>query len=163
MTQETLKWRLGEWLEKGCIQMSSSRLREFRRHANLRVLIVAGEKDGCLPSIAEAERLASLLPNTLLHVVDGAGHASTCGSRVDLTALFRSCFKELCTKSGIFMHRGVTTDSRISMKETAATGEGPYFGMEPRYDNQTVGLNPLKYWSNKFFRRNPLKKVSGPQ
>ena len=38
------------------------------------------------------------------------------------------------------------------MKEEAAAGTGPYLGMEPRYDNATIGLNPLKYWNRKYFK-----------
>jgi len=138
----TLKHRLNEWLSYGCNYMLS-RLPEFKQYPNFRSLIVAGEKDATLPSIDEAERLASSLPRrSSLYVVEGAGHASTCGARVDLAALFRSTFPELRKRK-----------SRTSMKEEAAFGQGPYFGMEPRYDNATIGLSPLKYWSRKYFKR----------
>jgi hypothetical protein len=39
------------------------------------------------------------------------------------------------------------------MKEAAAAGKGKYFGMEPRYDGQTIGISPLKYWSRKYYRK----------
>ena len=145
LDKEVLLWRLIEWLTYGCNHMLS-RLTEFSNYPTFRTLIVAGEKDSTLPSLDEAERLASLLPPPCtLHVVDGAGHASTCGARVDLAALFRLAFPEL--------HKRDRRKTRTQMKETAAAGEGPYFGMEPRYDNATVGLSPLKYWDMKYFKR----------
>lgn len=95
MSQETLAWRLKQWLEVGCARMDSERMSEFSNKRNLRTLIIAGERDLTLPSIAEAERLANILPNSQVHVVEGAGHASTCGSRLDLTAVMRGRFSEL--------------------------------------------------------------------
>jgi|APIni6443716594_1056825.scaffolds.fasta_scaffold5604546_1 hypothetical protein len=57
------------------------------------MLLVAGEKDLTLSSIAEVEHLSNIIPNSQVHVVEGAGHASsTCGSRVNLAALMRGCF-----------------------------------------------------------------------
>lgn len=148
LTQPTLQWRLDEWLATGCTHMIG-RLGDFRSHGNFRTLIVAGEKDAALPSIAEAERLASIIPNALLHVVEGAGHASTCGSRVDLAALLRQRFKELRAPRGLFQK----PEDRTSMKPLAAKGKKEYFGMEPRYDNQTIGLSPLLYWNSKYYRK----------
>uniref|UniRef100_A0A7S2Y5Z5 AB hydrolase-1 domain-containing protein n=1 Tax=Entomoneis paludosa TaxID=265537 RepID=A0A7S2Y5Z5_9STRA len=82
--QGVLQWRLTEWLSYGCNYMLS-RLSEFKQFKDFRTLIVAGEKDATLPSIDECERIASLLPRrSTLHIVEGAGHASTCGARVDL-------------------------------------------------------------------------------
>jgi pimeloyl-ACP methyl ester carboxylesterase len=147
MPQETLQWRLTEWLETGCTRMAS-RLSDFRQYQSFQTLIVAGDCDGVLPSIDEAERLAGVFPRALVHVVDGAGHASTCGSRVDLAALFRSHFREL----GI-PRRQRSSNPRTAMKEAAAAGKGKYFGMEPRYDGQTIGISPLKYWSRKYYRK----------
>lgn len=154
MTQDAMKWRLVEWLDVGCSHMSR-RLRDFGRHSEFRVLIVAGEQDAALPSIAEAERLASILPNALVHVVEGAGHASTCGSRVDLAALFRQSYPELRTRKIQGSHRWQSkkVHGRTDMKPIAAAGKGEFFGMEPRYDNATIGLNPLTYWSSKYYRR----------
>lgn len=142
MPQGTLKWRLTEWLETGCARMEV-RLENFRSSSNssFRSLIVAGERDYCLPSIGEAERLSSLLTNSNVHVVEGAGHASTCGSRVDLAALMRGRFPEL--KVG-----------RKEMKPLAAKGEGADLGMEPRYDGRDdIGLSPLKYWNEANYRK----------
>jgi pimeloyl-ACP methyl ester carboxylesterase len=130
MPQGTFRWRLNEWLETGCTRMAS-RLDDFRQHRSFRTLIVAGERDGTLPSIDEAERLASLLPEAVVHVVHGAGHASTCGSRVDLAALFRGHFRELRKKPKHWKRS--TAGPRTAMKDTAAAGQGKYFGMEPRY------------------------------
>jgi hypothetical protein len=39
------------------------------------------------------------------------------------------------------------------MKTVAASGRDEYFGMEPRYDNATIGLSPLLYWSPKYYRK----------
>lgn len=97
MPSSTLSWRLEEWLTVGCETMSKS---TFESYPSFRTLIVVGEKDKTLPSIAEAERLASkvLTPKqTQIFVVEGAGHSSTCGSRVDLTAVIRNRFTELLT------------------------------------------------------------------
>eukprot|EP00545_Synedropsis_sp_CCMP1620_P004928 CAMPEP_0119011456 /NCGR_PEP_ID=MMETSP1176-20130426/5691_1 /TAXON_ID=265551 /ORGANISM="Synedropsis recta cf, Strain CCMP1620" /LENGTH=467 /DNA_ID=CAMNT_0006964291 /DNA_START=47 /DNA_END=1450 /DNA_ORIENTATION=+ len=147
MPQGTLGWRLTEWLETGCAKMEA-RLEHFRSNSNnsFRSLIVVGEKDLCLPSIGEAERLSSLFSNSHVHVVEGAGHASTCGSRVDLAALMRKRFPEL--------KGGRTARGRTVMKPVAANGEGAELGMEPRYDGRDdIGLSPLKYWSKANYRK----------
>jgi hypothetical protein len=136
-------------------------------------MIIAGEKDLTLPSIAEAERLVNLLPNSQVHVVEGAGHASTCGSRMDMAAILRARFSELQKPKPKDSKEGsgssskdnnnkstatvVATKKRTTMKPEAAQGIGPYFGMEPRYDGADIGLNPVLYWSNENFRA--IKKV----
>jgi pimeloyl-ACP methyl ester carboxylesterase len=147
MPRGTLRWRLEEWLETGCARMYPKRLEKL---AKMRMLIVAGEKDLTLPSIAEADRLSSIFPKSQVHVVDGAGHASTCGSRVDLAALIRNCFSELRRGGG-----------RTAMKPTASQQKGTVdFGMEPRYDNsQRGGLSPLLYWSKELYRKPPRNAV----
>jgi pimeloyl-ACP methyl ester carboxylesterase len=188
--QSALRWRLKEWLEVGCERMAF-KLKDFQKYSRttpaggssnsnsnfrpLPILIVAGEKDSALPSIAEAERLSSILPKTFLHVVEGAGHSSTCGSRVDLAALFRATYPELrkppsSSTKGKGRNNDKKTSSkattnttstltsvnsnRISMKKVAAAGKNEYFGMEPRYDNSTtIGLSPLLYWSEDFYRK----------
>jgi pimeloyl-ACP methyl ester carboxylesterase len=139
LPQGTLEWRLSEWLERGCAKMET-RLESFRSN-NFRSLIIAGELDLCLPSIGEAERLASLFSNSHVHVVEGAGHASTCGSRVDLAALMRNRFPEL-------------KEGRKAMKPLAASGKGVDLGMEPRYDGRDdIGLSPFKYWRRANYRK----------
>jgi hypothetical protein len=183
MTQPALRWRLHEWLAAGCEHVVDqgrlSRLAALLRRAKaFTVLVVAGENDAALPSIAEAERLASVLPNALVHVVEGAGHASTCGSRVDLAALFRKCYPDdlLLMKSDKKASEAASSSSnsvlwqwssnramagrtdekrmgRTEMKPAAATGTDEYLGMEPRYDNATIGLSPLLYWSSKYYRK----------
>lgn len=132
MSQETLQWRLSKWLEQGCTMVDLSRI-------TTHTLLVVGECDRTLPSIAEAERLSSRLRSCDVHVVPGAGHASTCGSRVDLSALVRKSFPKLANKKG-----------RTSMKPSAQNG-GVLLGMEPRYDNATIGLSPLKYWNRRYY------------
>jgi pimeloyl-ACP methyl ester carboxylesterase len=189
MTQGALQWRLREWLEAGCARLAASTssglnndsLPILSRLRLLRILIIAGEKDATLPSIAEAERLASLWPqNSVVYVVEGAGHASTCGSRMDLAALLRFRFPELRPKgrpaksmdkktSNPFWFwqpqktPPVTTskvhrDNRTAMKPVALNGKGAYFGMEPRYDNAKIGLSPLRYWSKPYYRKYPIKR-----
>jgi pimeloyl-ACP methyl ester carboxylesterase len=183
MTQDALRWRLEQWLAVGCEHVvSQSRLSRLaallRRPKAFKVLVVAGENDAALPSIAEAERLASVLPNAIVHVVEGAGHASTCGSRVDLAALFRKCYPDdlLLTKNDMKAFESSVSSSsnsvlwqwssnralagrtgenmgRTEMKPVAAAGTNEYLGMEPRYDNATIGLSPLLYWSSKYYRK----------
>ncbi len=162
MPPSTMDWRLNEWLQTGC---AASRDLTFAAFPNFRSLIVVGEKDRTLPSIAEAERLANKVTiptKTRIHVVEGAGHASTCGSRLDLAAEIRNSFPEL-RKSRIGRKKGKrsqdadgidvvqdyenTNSKRTSMKSEAQEGFGPYFGMTERYDKADIGLNPLKYWS----------------
>ena len=140
MSQQTLNWRLTEWLAAGCATMEA-RLERLPKFMQLfRTLIVAGEKDLCLPSIGEAERLSSLFINPQIFVVEGAGHASTCGSRVDLAALMRKRFPEL--------------KGRTAMKSVAAAGKGANLGMVPRYDGRDdIGLSPLKYWNSENYRK----------
>lgn len=154
MPQETLEWRLTQWLEVGCA-LVACRLDELSRLKNFRTLIVAGEKDMTLPSIAEAERLSSILPNCHVHVVEGAGHANTCGSRVDLAALCRKRFDELKMRG----KRGRKV-GRTSMKPQAAKNTGDYFGMEPRYNGKEEGLSPMLYWSKRLWTKPPKEIAS---
>jgi hypothetical protein len=150
MPQTTLQWRLEEWLGVGCARMES-RMGDFRYyHPTFRTLIVAGEKDLTLPSIAEAERLANLLPKSQVHVVEGAGHASTCGSRMDMAAVLRARFPEL--QKVAKTNNDKQQKKRTAMKPVAAEGTDAYFGMEPRYDGADIGLNPILYWSYMLFR-----------
>jgi pimeloyl-ACP methyl ester carboxylesterase len=163
MPKETLQWRLSSWLDAGCAQLASAD-KPLEKLKNLRTLIIAGENDATLPSIAEAERLASILKNSVIHVVKGAGHASTCGSRVDLAALFRLRFEELRPnkykeRSNAFIfwqqprnQTELELLGRTAMKQEATMWEGAYFGMQPRYDNAKIGLNPLRYWSAEYYR-----------
>jgi pimeloyl-ACP methyl ester carboxylesterase len=172
MPRGTLEWRSEQWLGAGCARMES-RMGDFRKYPLFRTMIIAGEKDLTLPSIAEAERLVNLLPNSQVHVVEGAGHASTCGSRMDMAAILRARFSELQKPKPKDNKEGsgssskdnnnkstatvVATKKRTTMKPEAAQGIGPYFGMEPRYDGADIGLNPVLYWSNENFRA--IKKV----
>lgn len=147
MSQSTLDWRLNEWLTTGCAKIAP-RLEKFAAEKKKMVptLIVVGEKDLCLPSIDEAERLSALFPESSVHVVEGAGHASTCGSRVDLAALMRDRFREV--------------KGRRDMKPTASKNPDVTLGMEPRYDGDvTMGLSPLKYWTYDLYRKANLTEV----
>jgi len=144
MPQSTLQWRLHEWLTIGCesINQQIQTIHPSDPFHNLPILLVVGQNDRTLPSVSEAQRLATILPNVRVEVVPGAGHASTSGTRVDLTALMRRRFPRLGVRGG-----------RTRMKEVAATGEGDYFGMEPRYDGALFGLSPLVYWAEENYRR----------
>lgn len=55
MPQKTLSWRLHEWLKIGCDSISAKEQNIF---SNLPLLIIVGEKDKALPSLAEATRLS---------------------------------------------------------------------------------------------------------
>jgi hypothetical protein len=70
-----------------------------------------------------------------------------------LAALFRYWFaaelKETLQQGN---GKGQPIAARIGMKPTAAQGQGAWLGMEPRYDNKTIGLNPLRYWSREVYR-----------
>jgi pimeloyl-ACP methyl ester carboxylesterase len=179
MPKETLQWRLSNWLKEGCIRFGAEtplNKKILLNLNNVRTLVIAGEFDVALPSIAEAERLANTIPNSAVHVVDGAGHASSCGSRIDLAALFRCYFhQELVLPEPIWHKQGRNaftvglqqmlpwfTDSSLSgsiskyrtaMVECAANSSGVYFGMLPRYDNATVGLSPLLYWDKMYYKK----------
>jgi hypothetical protein len=63
-------------------------------------MIIVGEKDLALPSIAKAERLVNLLPNSEVPTFwsEGDAHASTCGSQMDMVAILRNKFSELLQK-----------------------------------------------------------------
>ena len=148
MPKTTLKWRLEEWLEYGCDvfedQLSPSKEDGDDAEAlwsmarGLRTLIVAGEHDLTLPSIDEAERLSSeVFRDVSVHVVPDAGHASTCGGSLNLIRLIRETFYE------DFGHNDESND-RTSTE---------LFGLEPRYDGASIGLSPLKYWSNEYYSR----------
>ena len=149
MPKETLQWRLEEWLTKGCESISQKENQLKNNLNSVPVLVVAGEMDKALPSISEAERLMDIFDNVDVHVVEGAGHANTSGSRVDITAIMRGRFSNLVKRR---KKRGDSTGKqkvlrRTAMKEVAASGFEEYFGMEPRYDNAKIGLSPLLYWS----------------
>lgn len=90
MPKATLCWRLEEWLTVGARYVKS--VEDELRELHAPTCIVVGEADATLPSVAESERLARILPDVSCTVVPGAGHASTCGSRVNLAAIFRAKF-----------------------------------------------------------------------
>ena len=77
-----------------------------------------------------------------MHVVPGAGHASTCGGSLDLMQLIREVFPEANTRGNI---------------ENSYNGNGEsteeLHGLEPRYDGASIGLNPLLYSSKDYYRK----------
>ena len=156
MPKGTLRWRLEEWLTKGNTRINGREDEMKRVLSSVPVLVLAGEEDRTLPAVDEAQRLQGILSDCTVHCVDGAGHAGTCGSRVDITALMRNHFpllrreKEVLSKFVI----AEADNGRMEMKEEAASGKGKYFGMTARYDGSVgLGLSPLKYWSQELFRR----------
>ena len=81
---DDLKFRLTAWLAYGADQVNK---RQVASKLKLPVLGVVGDLDRLLPSIDEAERLAVACGPDRWRgttVVQGAGHASTLGNRVDL-------------------------------------------------------------------------------
>ena len=164
MPQATLRWRLEEWLTKGSAAVNEpGRVEEGL--ATCETLVVAAEMDATLPSYAEASRLAALLPRSEAFVVDGAGHTSTCGSRIDLTALLRRRFfarqpmvDDAGSSAGVCgadEEVGENSNTRgkygrISMKPEASKGKGTAdYGMEKR---TYPSVSPMDYWDSKFYR-----------
>jgi pimeloyl-ACP methyl ester carboxylesterase len=161
MPQPTLQWRLNQWLQVGC-EGTQKRLQHLSTPWNTPTLIVVGEVDKTLPSLDEAQRLSSFFNHYAgksngstsktcqVFVVKGAGHASTCGSRIDLAAVLRDRFPEL-------QRRQSSTSSkcnvRTQMKDIAQKGTGKLYGMEPRYDGKLIGLSPFLYWSSEYYKK----------
>ena len=142
MPRETLAWRLEEWLSQGAQAVTAERLSSLEA----KTLICVGSADVALPSVSEAERLSGLIPDCAVHVVDGAGHSSTCGSRIDLAAVMRSRFVRI-QQPGL----------RTSMKETAGAA-GVDLGLEERAH---PSVNPLAYWSKQYFKPQSSRGVRG--
>ena len=161
MPKDTLKWRLEEWLEWGCgvFEDRLDMLHSARDVSNtaddvessysilklsqeLRTLIVVGELDLTLPSIEEASRLSTdVFRNARVHIVPGAGHASTCGGSLNLIELLREVFPDI---TGRRKRTNIDLDLRPSEE---------LHGLEPRYDRASIGLNPLLYWSKENYRK----------
>lgn len=148
MPQDTLKWRLEQWLERGC-ELFEDQMEESHKSSNdkfdgleslkgLETLIVVGELDLTLPSVEEAERLASkVFINSRVHIVKGAGHASTCGGSLQLIQLLRDFF------SGF-------NDDYVGQYDPLID---ELCGLAHRYDNASIGLSPLKYWSKEHYKK----------
>ena len=93
----------------------------------------------------EADRLSSeLFRQSHVHVVPGAGHASTCGGSLNLIQLLRDVFPEL--KDG-------KDGGSMAVVENESGGLEELHGLEPRYDGASIGLNPLLYWSKAYYRK----------
>ena len=89
---EQLGFRLSEWLAYGADQVAE---RDVAANLELPVLGVVGDLDRLLPSVDEAERLRAACGPARWRgttVVQGAGHASTLGNRVDLLEEIRAAF-----------------------------------------------------------------------
>jgi pimeloyl-ACP methyl ester carboxylesterase len=148
MPQETLKWRLEQWLESGCT-LFENRLKVAQQPDNgkdgldslkcLKTLIVAGELDLTLPSVEEAKRLSlTVFDNAKIHVVESAGHASTCGGSLQLIQLMRDFFP------------GLDDDATDTKYEPSNDPE--LFGLVSRYDDAMIGMSPLEYWREEYYQ-----------
>ena len=156
MPKDTLKWRLREWLEwgnavfedrlevlKSGITEGEDDLGMLRVSQQVRTLIVVGEYDKTLPSVDEANRLsAQVFRDCVVHIVTGAGHASTCGGTLNLMQLMRQVYPEL---------NGYRR-SNYDVGTTEWKPRGELNGLVPRYDYANVGLSPLLYWSSDYYR-----------
>jgi pimeloyl-ACP methyl ester carboxylesterase len=156
MPKDTLRWRLNEWLEwgnavfedriyvlKSGITKSEDDVGMLRVSQEVKTLIVVGEYDKTLPSIDEANRLsAEVFRKAVVHIVTGAGHASTCGGTLNLMQLMRQIYPEL---NGF-------RRSNYDAGTTEWKPRGDLYGLVPRYDYAKVGLNPLLYWSSDYYR-----------
>ncbi|KAL3800830.1 hypothetical protein HJC23_001667 [Cyclotella cryptica] len=150
MPQNTLKWRLEEWLERGAT-LFEDRLEMTKQNIDsdeegllslkgLNTLIVVGELDLTLPSVEEAHRLASeVFDSARIHVVRGAGHASTCGGSLQLIRLMRDLFPDL--------------EDDVAGTSYDQPSDPELMGLVPRYDNAPIGMSPLNYWKRDYFQR----------
>lgn len=89
---DAMRFRLESWLAVGAAQANAL----LPTQHVTPTLTVVGDTDRLLPSLDEARRVSELLaPRGLCRgvvVVPGAGHASTLGNRLDLTAEIRRAF-----------------------------------------------------------------------
>lgn len=156
MPKDTLKWRLTEWLEWGNavfedrLEVLQSGITEgeddlgmLRLSREVKTLIVVGEFDKTLPSLNEANRLAAeVFRNNVVHVVTGAGHASTCGGTLNLMQLLRQVYPEVNGYRRTNYDVGTTEwKPRADLR-----------GLVPRYDYAKIGLSPLLYWSSDYYK-----------
>ncbi|KAG8470294.1 hypothetical protein KFE25_008715 [Diacronema lutheri] len=134
MPRDTLRWRLREWLTCGAryIRAREPELRSLRQPT----CIVVGSADATLPSVAEGERLARLLPDVAVAVVPGAGHANTLGIRVNLAALFRRRF------GGPAQPGAVAPLARLAVVPDGAEDDAD-LGLE---DRAHPPVSPRDYW-----------------
>lgn len=80
VSQGSAAWRLG--------LLSQFRLEPLRLHrVKARTLLVASLSDRLLPSLEEAQRLATLLPNPCIYPLPHSGHASLLEDGVNLKAI----------------------------------------------------------------------------
>lgn len=149
MPQETLDWRLNQWLYEGCHFIKSGKELKKLKEKQIKTLVIVGEDDKTLPSLEEAKKLRKYFSTSeegdddceyyASFVVKGAGHASTAGSRADIASIMRATFPDLIS--------GKTDEnnSRTTMKKAALDGKEEYFGMTPRYDGDVkIGMLPTR-------------------
>ena len=139
MEQETLRWRLEEWLEKGSVRVEEEMGKEGGGIGGCPVLVLVGDRDAVLPSVEEAARLKKVIEGksapaasgtVTVRVVRGAGHASTLGSRVDLAAEMRTAF-------GLEGRKEMRREARDGMVDRS---DLPGDMMDP--------ISPFMYWDD---------------
>jgi pimeloyl-ACP methyl ester carboxylesterase len=149
MPRETLRWRLSEWLTRGAEEIRAAE--EELRTLELPTCLVVGEADATLPSVAEGERLVRLLPDASLTVVNGAGHAATCGSRANFAQILREKFGHripMASQAG----RAIAPELAAATSAEAPRSDGARRDLES--DDVDFGLidrphpviQPWEYW-----------------
>ena len=91
---QDLSFRLTEWLQLGASLVNEGRLAS---QLTLPVMAVVGDMDFLLPSQDEAGRIREAIGDERWRgtvVVQGAGHASTLGNRVDLNQVIREAMAQ---------------------------------------------------------------------
>ena len=143
MPHDIFLWRMEQWLIHGCNNINLDNIKDVK------TLLIAGDDDKTLPSVDEIQKLSNMISNNKQVIVPGAGHTSTCGSRIDLTAEIRHAFYDQIYNND----DPIPEDSRRrQMKDVARNNEKEFYGMEPRYDGNTnIGLSPLRYWDEDLY------------
>jgi len=141
MPRATLKWRLLEWLTEGATRLRVAQTELSK--LDVPTLILVGEDDRTLPSAEEADRLSGILPDVKVQVVDGAGHASTCGSRVDLARALNARF---APTRGRFGKGGAVANAGGLM--IAATPGSTDVGL---MDRPHPIVQPRDYWASSYY------------
>ena len=142
MPHDIFLWRMEKWLIHGCNSINIKRIKDMN------TLLIAGEDDKTLPSVDEIQHLSNIFVKNRMVIVPGAGHTSSCGSRIDLTAEIRNAF---CDQLYSNSNNDVDNE-RKQMKDIPRNNQKEFYGMEPRYDGNTkIGLSPLRYWDDDLY------------
>jgi hypothetical protein len=133
-------FRLSHWLETGARVVNDQQLAS---KLSVPAMAVVGDMDYLLPSEEEAARLGGAVGADRWRgtvVVQGAGHASTLGNRIDLCASIREAFAEEFTPAL------VPVDLVTRAEHPGSDGAGWDRGM---LDRTFPSLDPTEYtrWS----------------